>query len=538
MINDRETRLQLLAGFIDTDGSIKRNDSAPSVEIGQSERLHGNLIDSLNFIAKSLGFSTTVSYAQQNKTTKIGLSAKMKVLRIFGNNLHDIPMRIARKIIHIQKTTTMNYSKFVVNPIGKGEFYGWQIDKNERFLLGNFIVTHNSRLHGGDDSASERYIFTQLNPLTRALFPDMDDAVLSYLDDDGTIVEPEYYVPIIPFALVNGISGIGTGFSCSIPAYNPATIVGYLKNKLRSIGNDSVQFVPYYEGFKGSIRKIEDHKYLVKGCYEKVGEDKIRITELPVGTWTMPYISVLEGMLDGGVDKAGKKVAPTLKDMVSMSTEVAVDIAVTFPKGKLAELEGIVDAVTGVNSLEKMMKLTTTVSTTNMHMFDANIRLHKYGSVEEIINDFYGVRLSMYGKRKAQQVKDMEQKLVRLSNRARYIKETLDGVVDLRRKNAQQVEELMLSQKFDKIEDSFKYLIKMPMDSVTLENVEQIIKEREVCEKDLAVLKATTLEKMWLSELDVLDREYAVYKIRREKIQAGSVTTSVKKTVIKKIAKK
>lgn len=395
-----------------------------------------------------------------------------------------------------------------------------------------------TRLQGGDDSASERYIFTQLNPLTRALFPDMDDAVLSYLDDDGTIVEPEYYVPIIPFALVNGISGIGTGFSCSIPAYNPATIVGYLKNKLRSIGNDSVQFVPYYEGFKGSIRKIEDHKYLIKGCYEKVGEDKIRITELPVGTWTMPYISVLEGMMDGGVDKAGKKVAPTLKDMVSMSTEVSVDIVVTFPKGKLAELEGVVDATTGVNGLEKMMKLTTTVSTTNMHMFDSNIRLHKYGSVEEIIDDFYGVRLSMYGKRKAQQVKDMEQKLVRLSNRARYIKETLDGVVDLRRKNAGQVEELMLARNFDKIEDSFKYLIKMPMDSVTQENVEQIMKEREVCEKDLATLKATTLEQMWLSELDVLDREYAAYKIRREKIQAGSVTTSVKKTVIKKVAKK
>ena len=394
-----------------------------------------------------------------------------------------------------------------------------------------------TRLHG-DDSASERYIFTQLNPLTRAMFPELDDAVLSYLDDDGTIVEPEYYVPIIPFALVNGISGIGTGFSCSIPAYNPATIVGYLKNKLRSIGNDSVQFVPYYEGFKGSIRKIEDHKYLIKGCYEKVGEDKIRITELPVGTWTMPYISVLEGMMDGGVDKAGKKVAPTLKDMVSMSTEVAVDICVTFPKGKLAELEGIVDATTGVNGVEKMMKLTTTVSTTNMHMFDANIRLHKYGSVEEIIDDFYGVRLSMYGKRKAQQVKDMEQKLVRLSNRARYIKETLDGVVDLRRKNAPQVEELMLSRKFDKIEDSFKYLIKMPMDSVTLENVEQIMKEREVCEKDLATLKATTLEQIWLSELDVLDREYATYKVRREKIQAGSVASTGKKTVIKKIAKK
>ena len=75
-----------------------------------------------------------------------------------------------------------------------------------------------TRLQGGDDSASERYIFTQLNPITRYLFPEMDDQVLNYLNDDGTMVEPEFYVPIIPFALVNGISGIGTGFSCNIPA--------------------------------------------------------------------------------------------------------------------------------------------------------------------------------------------------------------------------------------------------------------------------------------------------------------------------------
>ena len=375
-----------------------------------------------------------------------------------------------------------------------------------------------TRLQGGDDSASERYIFTQLNPLTRALFPEMDDAVLNYQDDDGTIVEPEYYVPIIPFALVNGISGIGTGFSCSIPAYNPATIVGYLKNKLRGFDNSSTEFVPYYEGFKGSVRKIDEQKYLIKGCYEKIGEDKVRITELPVGTWTMPYISMLEGLMDGGVDKAGKKVAPTIKDMVSMCTEVTVDITVTLPKGKLAELESTIDA-TGINGLEKMLKLTTSVSTTNMHMFNSESKLHKYGNVEEIIDDFYGVRMSVYGKRKAQQVKDMERKLVRLSNRARYIKETLDGVVDLRKKNAVQVEELMMARKFDKIDNDFKYLIKMPMDSVTQENVEQIMKEREQCEKDLATLKATSLEAIWSSELEILEREYGNYKKRREQIK-------------------
>lgn len=381
-----------------------------------------------------------------------------------------------------------------------------------------------TRLQGGDDSASERYIFTQLNPLTRAIFPDVDDAILNYLDDDGTIVEPDYYVPIIPFALVNGISGIGTGFSCSIPAYNPSTIIEYLKNKLRGGSNDGVSFVPYYEGFKGTVSTIDAQKYLIKGRYEKIGEDKIRITELPVGTWTMTYISMLEGLMDGGVDKAGKKVAPTIKDMVNMSTEVAVDITVTLPKGKLIELES--ESNNGINGVEKMLKLTTTVSTTNMHMFNHESKLHKYGSVEEIIEDFFQVRMNVYGKRKAQQIRDMENKLVKLSNRARYIKENLDGVVDLRRKSAIDVIALMETRKFDKIDGDYKYLIKMPMDSVTTENAQHIMQERDVCEKELATLRGTSLETIWLTELGNLEREYAGYKTRRAQIQAGGAQTT------------
>jgi len=383
-----------------------------------------------------------------------------------------------------------------------------------------------TRLQGGDDSASERYIFTQLNPLTRKIFPDVDDAVLNYINDDGLLVEPEFYAPIIPFTLINGISGIGTGFSSSIPAYNPKDVVQYLKSKLTNSEYTGGEFIPYYEGFRGTIRKIADNKYLVKGLYEKIGEDKIRITELPVGTWTMPYITFLEGLLDGGVDKAGKKIPPSIKDFTSLCTEVSIDITVVFPKGKLAELEQSVDATTGVNDLEKMMKLTTSLSTTNMHMFNHEFKLHKYVNVGEIIDDFYGVRLDIYGKRKAALIKDMQKKLMKLSNRARYILETLDGVVDLRRKNAQQVSELMDARKFDKLEGDYKYLIKMPMDSVTQENVQSILKEKEETEKELSILTATTLEKMWLSELDEFEREYGLYKKRREQIQSGNSATS------------
>lgn len=395
-----------------------------------------------------------------------------------------------------------------------------------------------TRLHGGDDSASERYIFTLLSGITRSLFPEADDAVLNYLNDDGTIVEPEYYVPIIPFALVNGISGIGTGFSCNIPAFSPTQIIDYLRFKLKKQDvKGAGEFVPYYEGFKGTVTKLDTNKYMTKGVYEKIDNDKIRISELPIGTWTMPYISFLEGLADGTTDKNGKKIPPSIRDFTSMSTEVNVDIVVTFPRGKLDDIESKVDSVTNINGIEKMLKLTSNISSTNMHMFNKDCKLRKYASVEDIIEDFYDVRLEMYSKRKKQLIKDLEHKLVKLSNRAKYILATLDGSVDLRRKNATAVHELLTSKGYDLLDGDFKYLIKMPMDSVTQENVDKILKEKSDAETELELLKKTTLEAMWLSELEHLQKEYNVYKKLRESIQNGE-TKQTKKVVKKKVVKK
>ena len=357
-----------------------------------------------------------------------------------------------------------------------------------------------TRLQGGDDAASERYIFTQLNPLARLIFPEADDGVLKNINDDGSIVEPEYYVPILPFCLVNGVTGIGTGFSTDIPSYNPIQIVHYLRNKLQGLPPTAETFTPYYEGFKGTVTKVQDNKYLIKGVYVKTGEDKIRITELPIGTWTMPYLVYLDELVDGGVDKAGKKLPPVLKDVVNLSTEVAVDITVQFPKGKLATLSQ--------GDIEGLLKLTTTVSTTNMHLFDAECRLHKYLTIEEIIDDFFVTRMKTYQKRKEALICAMDKLLVRLSNRARYILETLSGDVDLRKKTGQQVLELLTGRGFIQLDGDYSYLIKMPMDSVTEENVAKILKEKADTENELAVLKATTLEQIWMKELDVFEAKY------------------------------
>jgi len=417
-----------------------------------------------------------------------------------------------------------------------------------------------TRLQGGDDSASERYIFTQLNELTRAIFPEADDKVLTYLNDDGTIVEPEYYVPIIPFVLVNGSSGIGTGFSTSIPPYNPMDLVENLRERMRdsSAGagaRERAELIPYYEGFKGTVEKIDDSKYQITGCYTIVSDDKITITELPIGTWTMPYLSFLEDLSDpSAVDKTGKKIVPTIKDILNLSTETNVHIDVTFPKGALAKLiDGEDD-----RALLKLLKLSTTVSITNMNLFTSELKLKKYSSVDDIITDYYAVRLDAYIRRKKYLMDIMQHELKIMSNRARYITEILEDVIDLRRKTAKQVYQMLRGRNYDAIiggvgggadeteiteeneTAAYKYLTKMPMDSVSVENVATILREKAELEHKYTVLCETTEKQMWLSELDVFEEKYAKYKKYREHILGGSdesvstparkKTTSPKKT--------
>ena len=212
--------------------------------------------------------------------------------------------------------------------------------------------------------------------ITRTIFPVADDNVLTYLNDDGLSVEPIYYAPIIPMILVNGSKGIGTGFSTDIMCYNPLQIIEYLKNKLLNI-EDEIEFLPYYEGFKGEITKLSDSKFLIRGKYEKLGNDKIRITELPVGYWNQDLKELLEELIEPKQDKDGKKTPAIVKEYDNMSKDTNVDFIITFAKGKLEELEQS-KGDHGCNGLEKVLKLYTTNTTTNMHLFDANDTLQKY----------------------------------------------------------------------------------------------------------------------------------------------------------------
>ena len=414
----------------------------------------------------------------------------------------------------------------------------------------NFIGSNNINLlmpngqfgtrRTGQDHASERYIYTQLNKITRSIFPKEDDAILKYLDDDGLIVEPIFYAPIVPMILINGSKGIGTGFSTDIMCYNPIQIIDYLKDKLDQeiamdleiemelnsdgkkaepeptatipIQKSTSEFLPYYEGFQGTIEKIATGKFLFKGKYTKIATDKIHITELPVGFWTEDFKEHLETLTDT-VDKTGKKMVPVVKDYNDMSKDTNIDFTITLSKGKLEELE-TQECDHGCNGLEKTFKLYSTSSNTNMHLFDAHDALKKYDDVEEIIDDYYDTRLALYQKRKAYMIAALEQELIVLKNKTNYIRENLEETIDLRKKKKGEVIEMLLNKGYAIVDDDveYKYLTKMPMDSVTEENADKLFREYSVKCVELETIRNKTIMDMWSGELDVLRQEYIVYK--------------------------
>ena len=220
-----------------------------------------------------------------------------------------------------------------------------------------------------------------------------------------------------------------------------------------------------------------------------------------------------------------------------------MDFIITFNKGILDELESL-SGDHGCNGLEKLLKLYNTSSTSNMNLFDEKDKLKKYSNVSEIIDDFYGVRLEYYGTRKAYQIAMLEKELVVLSNKAKYIQEVLNGAVDLRKKKKDEIIQMLESKGYAKIandnnvvDEEYKYLVKMPMDSVSTENVDKLNAEHDRKQRELLDIKATSCQQMWLRELDALNQEYTNYRSERDIAINGLKVDEVKSKakVVKKV---
>lgn len=354
--------------------------------------------------------------------------------------------------------------------------------------LGNY----GSRLKGGKDAASSRYIFTRLSDISKNIFNENDEPLLTYLDDDGFSIEPMYYVPIIPMVLVNGSSGIGTGWSTDIPNYNPNDIIKYLVNKIK---NQKVpQLHPYYKNFCGEIiYDSEKNRYITKGVIHKVNMSSLKITELPIGMWNDKYYDILDDLIDLKV----------IKDYKKNDTDTKVDIIISIDREILKELED-------KNSLISTFKLETYISMNNMHLFNKDSKIQKYDSVDQIINDFYDVRLDFYQKRKDYKLQKLENERIMLFNKMKFINEILKGNLVIQNKKRTEIEEKIEALKIVKIEDSFNYLLNMSLLSLSNEKLLELKKIYNDKKIEIETLTKTDIKDIWLSDLNDLFKKLKV----------------------------
>jgi DNA topoisomerase II len=154
------------------------------------------------------------------------------------------------------------------------------------------IGQFGTRQQGGKDFASSRYIFTNLHKATRLVYPEADMAVMDYQTDEGMSIEPTFYTPILPMVLVNGSEGIGTGWSSFVPQFNPLDLITQLRRKLN--GQDVQSIKPWFRGYSGTITEIGPNQFQTTGKFTVTKNDRVEITELPIGVWTGHYKHMLE----------------------------------------------------------------------------------------------------------------------------------------------------------------------------------------------------------------------------------------------------
>ncbi|KAB8277202.1 DNA topoisomerase [Aspergillus minisclerotigenes] len=378
---------------------------------------------------------------------------------------------------------------------------------------GNF----GSRLQGGSDCASARYIYTRLSPFARRVFHAHDDPLLTYNEDDGEKIEPEIYVPVVPMILVNGADGIGTGWSSSIPNYNPEDIVDNLKRLMD--GEETRPMQPWFRGFTGEVTDVGGDRFKFSGIIKETGEKEVEITELPIRTWTQDFKDKLEDIIKA------EKTPSFIKDYKDYNTHTKVHFVIQLDEKnmKSALSEG----------LEEKFKLSKTVATTNLVAFDPEGRITKYATVDDILKEFYTYRLKFYEKRKQYQLSQLQKELDKLSNQARFVQEIIDGklVVSKKKKNvlvqelkdkgykafpkvAEAVkageEERVVeedddesdSQDTEVLSSAYDYLLGMAIWSLTQERVEKL--RRQIGEKEVEVdaLIKMSKEDIWKRDLD------------------------------------
>jgi len=413
-----------------------------------------------------------------------------------------------------------------------------------------------TRNDNGGDHGAPRYVGATLNRISRDIFPSSDDELVDYKMEDNESVEPYYYVPIIPIVLVNGARGLGTGWSTLIPSFNRLEILDYTikyindEDGVRTKGDNRPSFTPYYNGFTGKIypcsKKSDGTKWAVEGLFTREEFDPriVYITEIPIDLSILDFKKRLDELCieepspkSGSKSKAkpkddstAKSKAKTKDDSKSKSKNTVGSSKDNLEKaGRKEKVQRLFietyDNLSKEDAMCYRIVFTTDVSDeviiedlglrsylhdTNMVLFDDKNVLRAFPSVHDIIDCWYPVRRETYRLRIDYLLAVAEEKFTLLSNQCRFIKENIEGVIDVKNIPKQTIINKLTERKYDKMSsgegsESYDYLLNMKIYSLTKEKYEELMAEAEkIREHIYGYLKKVTPEDLWNEELIAL----------------------------------
>lgn len=411
----------------------------------------------------------------------------------------DTEIKVAQLTGMVSQKTDYHHGEKSISEaiINMAQNYPGSNNLNLLYPSGSF----GTRLMLGKDSASERYIFTYLNKLTYKIFNKKDEPLLDFINSEGLMIEPVYYIPIIPFILCNGSKGIGTGFSTTILSYNINDIVKYIKNILEN-KKPNIKLNPFIKGLTGKIKLISENKYKSYGVY-KVNDKKksITILDLQYGISTNDYKIFLDNIIPA---KNTFTETQFLKDYKNNTTDDLINFELIFSNDEYDKLINLISE--DEEKFYKKLKLVNSLTDSNMHLFNENNIITKYNTVYDIIDTFYNIRFSYYGKRKEYQLKKMKEDIDMISIKCKFIKLIIENKIKI-----SNVTDEALTKSLIKYDLNYDYLLNMPLRSLTKKKYEELLNESKKLSDDYNKLYNSNIKDIWIEELDDLVISYNNY---------------------------
>jgi DNA topoisomerase-2 len=148
------------------------------------------------------------------------------------------------------------------------------------------------------------------------------------------------------------------------------------------------------------------------------------------------------------------------------------------------------------------LKLKSTLNTSNIHLFNINGQIQKYNSIEEILREFYNIRLVYYDKRKNYLLEKYDIEVMFLQAKYNFINVVNLKKISMRKQTEEQVIKYLEMEKYPKKDNSYLYLLNLPMRTMTLDQMNKLKNEIEKIKKNIQTLQEKSNKDLWIDDLN------------------------------------